>query len=124
MVKMLAALSVAGSASLSIGLGLDGGVVAAAVNFVARAVCPTSSLYELCDGGPPATRWLDVPDQDAVKWSVSTVGSKRMRSILTFSPLISTYTLTLNFDFNPFHFYMFHHRLVHRACFIVTVNRR
>jgi hypothetical protein len=41
---------------------------------------------------------------------------------LTFSPLISTYTLTLNFDFNSFHFYLFYHRLVHRACFIVAVN--
>jgi len=38
------ALPAAGSASLSIGLGLDGGVVAAAVNLVSRAVCLTSSL--------------------------------------------------------------------------------
>ena len=82
MVKAVA-LPAAGSASLSIGLGLDGGVVAAAVNLVSRAICPTSSLYALCDGGPLATRWLDVPDQDVVKGSVSTVGSRRMRSILT-----------------------------------------
>ena len=38
------ALPAAGSASLSIGLGLDGGVVAVAVNLVSRAVCPTSSI--------------------------------------------------------------------------------
>ena len=38
------ALPIDGSASLLIRLGLDGGVVAAAVNLVWRAVCPTSSI--------------------------------------------------------------------------------
>jgi hypothetical protein len=42
----------------------------------------------------------------------------------TFSPLISPYTLTLNFGFNCFYFYLFHHKLVYRACLIVTVSRR
>ena len=44
MVAKAVVLSAAGNASLAIGLGLDGGVVAAAVNLVPRAVYPTSSL--------------------------------------------------------------------------------
>ena len=40
MVAKAVALPAAGSASLTIGLGLDGGVVVAAVNLVSRAVLP------------------------------------------------------------------------------------
>jgi hypothetical protein len=86
---------------------------------------PPPPLYCAARRGPTSrVVGLGVPDQDAVKGSVSTVGSRRMRSILTFSPLISYYTLTLNFDFNCFHFNLFHHKSVYRACLIVTVSRR
>jgi hypothetical protein len=46
-------LPVAGSASLSIGLGLDGGVVVAAVNLVSCAPTLISFYLALYDRGPP-----------------------------------------------------------------------
>jgi hypothetical protein len=101
-----------------------GRAVTVAVNFVSCAPAPYLLFIGLRDRGPSTRSRLNVPDQDAVKGSDLIVGSNRVRSILTFSPLISSYTLTLNFDFNYFHFYLFHHKLVYRACLVVTVSRR
>ena len=44
------------SASLSIGLGMRWGTVAA-VNLVKRVASPHLLFIELCDGGPPASSW-------------------------------------------------------------------
>jgi hypothetical protein len=109
---------------LSIGLGKEVVAVTVAVNLMFCAPGPHLLFIGLRDRGPPTRSRLSIPDQDAVKGSELAVGPIRLRSILTFSPLISTYLLTLNFDFNSFYFYLFHYRLVYRACFIVTVNCR
>jgi hypothetical protein len=101
-----------------------GGTFTVAVNLVLCAPSPHLLFIGLRDRGPPTRSRLSVPDQDAVKGFDLIVGSSRVRSILTFSPLISSYTLTLNFDFNCFYFYLFHHKLMYRACIIVTVSRR
>jgi hypothetical protein len=95
-----------------------------ASNLTFCAPGPHLLFIGLRDRGQPTKSRLSIPDQDAVKGSDLIVGSSRVRSILTFSPLISSYTLTLNFGFDCFHFYLFHHKLVYRACFIVTVNCR
>jgi hypothetical protein len=90
-----------------------------AANLVLWAPGPHLSLIVCCATGAhqPVER-LDTPDQGTIKaltWSTESGGDQ-----LTFSPLISCYTLTLNFDFNCFHFYLFHHKLVYRACLIVN----
>jgi hypothetical protein len=95
-----------------------------AVNLVLCGPGPHLLFIGLRDRGPPTRSWLSISDQDAIKGSDLIIGSSRVRSILTFSPLISSYTLTLNFDFNCFHFYLFYHKLMYRACLIVTVSRR
>jgi hypothetical protein len=84
---------------------------------------PPLPLIWHCATGAHQPRWIGCPDQGVVKGSELAVGPIRLRSVLTFSPLISTYHLTLNFDFNCFHFYLFHHKSVYRACLIVTVSR-
>jgi hypothetical protein len=101
-----------------------GGAVTVAVNLVSCAPGPHLLFIRLRDRGPPTRSRLSISDQDAVKGSELAVGPIRLRSILTFSSLISTCHLTLNFDFNCFHFYLFHHKSVYRACLIVTVSRR
>jgi hypothetical protein len=74
--------------------------VATGVNLMVSTLAPTSSLYiALGDGDPLASERLSIPDQDTVKGSASSVGSRQVRSILTFSPLISSYTLTFNLNF-------------------------
>jgi hypothetical protein len=79
-----------------------GGAVTVAVNLVSGAPGPHLLFIGLRDRGPPTRSRLSIPDQDAVKGSELAVGPIRLRSILTFFPLISTYHLTLNFDFNCF----------------------
>jgi hypothetical protein len=86
--------------------------------------CPHSLLYGTVRRGPTNPVGLDAPDQGGDQGPSRPLGLTRRKSILTFSPLISSYTLTLNFDFNCFHFYLFHHKLVYRACLIITVSRR
>jgi hypothetical protein len=76
---------------------------------------PPPLYIEQGDGGPPAMDGLGAPDQGA--W----IKGPTVEINLTFFLLISTYTLTLNFDFNSFHFYLFHHILALRACFIVVI---
>ena len=76
------ALPAAGSATLWIGLGLgQWGYGGGEPRIPSRL--PHLLFIGTVRRGPPAIRWLDVPDQDAVKGSVSTVGSRRMRSIVT-----------------------------------------
>jgi hypothetical protein len=101
-----------------------GGAATLAVNLVLCGPGPHLLFIGLRDRGPSTRSRLSVPDQDAVKGSDLIVGLSRVRSILKFSPLISSYTLTLNFDFNCFHFYLFYHKLMYRVCLIVTVSRR
>jgi hypothetical protein len=60
-VAMPVELPVAGSASLSIGLGLDVWVVAAVVNLVSCAPAPTSFYLALATGPTNLAR-LDAPD--------------------------------------------------------------
>jgi hypothetical protein len=85
---------------------------------------PPLPLIWRCATGATNPVGLDAPDQGRDQGPSRPLGLTRRRSILTFSPLISSYTLTLNFDFNYFHFYLFHHKLVYRACLIVTVSHR
>jgi hypothetical protein len=59
---------------------------------------PPPSICSLCDGGPPALCGWAPPDQGVVKESELAVGPIRLRSILTFYLLISTYHL--NFRLN------------------------
>jgi hypothetical protein len=74
------------------------GAVAVVVSLVVRAPAPTSSYCAARRGPTSRVIGLSVLDQDVVKGSVLTVRSRWMRSILTFSPLISSYTL--NFKLN------------------------
>jgi hypothetical protein len=66
--------------------------------------CPHLLFMALRDRGPPAVCGLDAPDQGVDQRPSSVVGPGWRRSILTFSPLISSYTLNfrLNFTFISF----------------------
>jgi hypothetical protein len=57
-----------------------GGAVTVAVNIVFCASGPYLLFIGLRDRGPPTTSRLSIPDQDAVKGSILTVGSRWMRS--------------------------------------------
>ena len=77
---------VVGSASVSINLGLGGEPC---------SLCPGLHplFYALRDRGPSASRRLDVPDQDAVRGSGPVFGLGLVEINITFSPLISSYSL-------------------------------
>jgi hypothetical protein len=87
----------------------------AAVHGEPRTVCvrPPTSLYCASDRGLPTMRRLGAPDQGA--WASG--GSSRWTRSSGDQPNILP--LDLNFTFN-FILYLFHHELIHRACFIVT----
>jgi hypothetical protein len=75
------ALPVAGSVSLSIGLGLgQWGVVAAVVNLVSRAPCPPPPLIGTVRQGPTShVNGLDAPDQGVrsrSKWPLGHLGRR------------------------------------------------
>ena len=80
------------------------------------------SFIALCDRGPTTRSQLNAPDQDVVKGSDSIVGSSRMRSILTFFPLISSYTLSLVLNLKYLTWHPFHYRLVYRAFLVIIVS--
>jgi hypothetical protein len=70
-----------------------------------RVPLAPTTLYSAGDRGPPTSERLGAPDQgaDEVKGSCqSRWALVRWRSILTFSPLISTFLLTLYFHFIRF----------------------
>ena len=79
---------------------------------------PHLLFIALPDGGLPARRTAGRPRSGRESGSDSVVGPSRVEINLTFSPLISPY------DLNLFHFisFQFHHRLVHRACLVITVS--
>jgi hypothetical protein len=95
-------------------VGDIGWVTGGAVNIILRAPAPTS-LYSTGHKGPPTIRGLDAPDQGASQRARQAVGLDRVEINLTFSPVISTFTL--NFILS---FYLFYFGSAHRACFIVT----
>ena len=92
------------------------------VSGVSQPRSPPFSFIALCNRGPPTRSQLSTPDQDAVKGSDSIVGSSRMRSILTFLPLISSYTLSLVLNLKYLTWHPFHYRLVYRACLVIIVS--
>ena len=98
------------------------------LGFVSRLVASTNlvpppfSFIALCDRGPPTRSRLSAPDQDAIKGSDSIVGSSQMRSILTFSPFISSYTLSLVLNLKYLTRHPFHYKLVYRACLVIIVS--
>jgi hypothetical protein len=71
------------------------GLQTSAMNFVVRAPAPTLPfIVALRDGGPPAIGLAVRPRSGRVTDSGSVVGPIRIEIKLTFSPLISTYSLT------------------------------
>jgi hypothetical protein len=85
---------------------------------------PLPLIWHCATGGHQPC-WVGHPRSGRRSGPESAVGldSEKINSNILPLELIS-YTLTLNFNFNCFHFYLFHHKLVYRACLIVTVNRR
>jgi len=92
------------------------------VSGVSQPRSPPFSFIALCDRGLPTRSQLSAPDQDAVEGSDSIVGSSQMRSILTFSPLISSYTLSLVLNLKYLTWHPFHYRLVYKACLVIIVS--
>ena len=94
--------------------GLSVGFVAA-INLVSRALAPTSVYIARVTGAHQPWFGCAPPIRARVRGPFDPLGSNGKEINLTFSPLISTLLLTLYFLV-----YLFHHILVHRACFIVT----
>ena len=92
------------------------------ISGVSQPRSPPLSFIALCDRGLPTRSQLSAPDQDAVEGSDSIVGSSQMRSILTFSPLISSYTLSLVLNLKYLTWHPFYYRLVYRACLVIIVS--
>jgi hypothetical protein len=87
------------------------------INLVRRAGRPTHPLYSAAIGAhQPENGWTP-PIRARERGWIESLDSVSCEINLTFSPLISTLLLT-----SYFILYSFHHRLVHRACFIVTAQ--
>ena len=103
---------------LTIGLGLGHGwTLAAAVNLFCCAPVSTFLFIALRDGARQPGERLGAPDlgmDQGPNWPFGQL----VEINLTFSSLISSYDLNLTY----FIFFPFHHRSVHRACLIITVN--
>jgi hypothetical protein len=78
---------------------------------------PPTSLYSAATGAHQTIFWLNAPDHGARGDPVEPLDSTGWEINLTYSPLISTLLLTLYFVL-----YSFHHRSVHRGCFIITAR--
>jgi hypothetical protein len=90
------------------------------INLVRRPGRPPHPLYSAATGAHQPEKRSDAPDQGAREGNRSsrwTRSARMLEIILTFSPLISTLLLPLYFIL-----YLFHHRSVYRACFIVTAQ--
>ena len=94
-------------------VGRDCGII----KLVTHAVAPTSVyIARVTRAHQPSFGWAS-PIRARCKGPFDPLGSNGREINLTFSPLISTLLLTLYFLV-----YLFHHILVHRACFIVTAQ--
>jgi hypothetical protein len=83
-------------------------------------VCVCARARARCATGPPASVQLDALDHgvdQGPSWSLGQLGGDQ--------PNILPLDLNLTLNFTLYLFLLpFHHRSVHRACLIVTVNRR
>ena len=77
-----------------------------------------TSFYGAARRGPISLPWAERPRSGRESGSIWSVGPKWWRSILTFSPLISSCLLTylnLYFQYSLFFVYLLHHGLVHMS---------
>ena len=95
------------------------GVSGHTVNLVSYVLGPTA-LYFIwhCPMGAHQPHWVGHPRSGRESWLGSVIGPSPWRSILTFSPSISSHTLNLNST----SYYLFHYRSVHRACLVMTAS--